>query len=313
VHPCSDRAPDPGATKNHALPLAPQHTQSSTILEAQALGPGNTRQRLLDAAFRAFAENGFHGASIRDICERAGANIATANYHFHGKVRLYKAVVEYACQRIRAPRSLPDEQPARQTPEQKLRAGIQSLFCSLMQQDDSAWLIRLVVRELAEQGPPFDCVAAALGTHAARLEEPLHELLGPHAISDCVHLCALSLVSQCVIFARRNRRSNGCVRSSGRGTPSGAVDRPRCPVRRGGSGTLGGRIGKARPHEKATHEQADAMTTMLVLLAACILVCGWIWQRESSGSRGEDGPRRPPPEKPPRLPNESKPKTGLKP
>lgn len=61
--------------------------------------------------------------------------------------------------------------------------------------------IRLIVRELAEQsGAPGRWVAAALRTHAARLEEALRELLGPHATRDCVHLCALSVVSECVFF-----------------------------------------------------------------------------------------------------------------
>ena len=110
-------------------------------------------------------------------------------------------MLEHACQRIRAPRLLPDEQPARQTPGQKLRAGIQSLFQCLSQESDSPWLIRLIVRELAEQsGGPGRWVAAALRTHASRLEEPLREMLGPRASRDCVHLCALNVVSQCVFF-----------------------------------------------------------------------------------------------------------------
>jgi AcrR family transcriptional regulator len=170
-------------------------------MNTKPIKPISTKQRLLNAGFRAFAERGFHGASIRDICERADANIATANYHFHGKEKLYKAVLEHACQRIRAPRLLPDEQPARQTPGQKLRAGIQSLFQCLSQESDSPWLIRLIVRELAEQsGGPGRWVAAALRTHASRLEEPLREMLGPRASRDCVHLCALNVVSQCVFF-----------------------------------------------------------------------------------------------------------------
>jgi AcrR family transcriptional regulator len=161
----------------------------------------STKQRLLDAAFRVFAEQGFYGATIRHICERADTSIAAVNYHFHGKEKLYKAVLEYACQRIRAQRSLPADRPLRQTPEQKLRTVIQLLFQSLTQESDSPSLIRLLVRELAEQSGGPDCwVAAALRTHAGRLEEPVRELLGPHASRDCIHLCALSVVSQCVFF-----------------------------------------------------------------------------------------------------------------
>ena len=35
-----------------------------------------TRQRLLDAAARLFAEHGFNKVSVRDICKEAGANVA---------------------------------------------------------------------------------------------------------------------------------------------------------------------------------------------------------------------------------------------
>lgn len=51
-----------------------------------------TRQRLLDAAERQFAEHGFDGASLRQISAEASVNLAAANYHFGGKEALYLAV-----------------------------------------------------------------------------------------------------------------------------------------------------------------------------------------------------------------------------
>lgn len=169
-------------------------------MNTKPIKPISTKQRLLDAGFRAFAERGFHGASIRDICERANANIATANYHFHGKEKFYEAVLECAAQRLRAQPSPDDAHSARQTPQERLRTTIESLFESLTREGEPSLLIRLLARELLEQGPAFDRVAAALRTHAARLEEPLREMLGPRASRDCVHLCALNVVSQCVFF-----------------------------------------------------------------------------------------------------------------
>src|SRR5260370_34476329 len=48
-----------------------------------------TRKRLLDAAAAVFAEIGYHRATVRDICARAGVNGALANYHLGDKLELY--------------------------------------------------------------------------------------------------------------------------------------------------------------------------------------------------------------------------------
>jgi len=50
------------------------------------------RDRLLDAAEELFCEHGFEGASIRDIAASADCNIASVNYYFGGKEKLYEEV-----------------------------------------------------------------------------------------------------------------------------------------------------------------------------------------------------------------------------
>jgi AcrR family transcriptional regulator len=57
--------------------------------------PGSdTRERLLNAAERLFAERGFNGVSTRMITEDAGANSAAMHYHFGSKAALIRAVFE---------------------------------------------------------------------------------------------------------------------------------------------------------------------------------------------------------------------------
>ena len=53
-----------------------------------------TRERIIDAAEPLFAESGFDLVSLRDITNRAGANVASVNYHFGSKDNLMAAVVE---------------------------------------------------------------------------------------------------------------------------------------------------------------------------------------------------------------------------
>ena len=52
-----------------------------------------TRQRLLDAAERLFAERGFEATSLRNITAKAHANLAAVNYHFGSKLKLVQEVI----------------------------------------------------------------------------------------------------------------------------------------------------------------------------------------------------------------------------
>jgi AcrR family transcriptional regulator len=53
-----------------------------------------TKEKLLDAAEKLFARQGFHGTSLRDITGAAGVDLALVAYHFGGKKPLFAAVIE---------------------------------------------------------------------------------------------------------------------------------------------------------------------------------------------------------------------------
>ncbi len=59
-----------------------------------------TQIKLIEAAELEFAENGFHGASIRDITSRAEANIAAVNYHFGSKEALFIEMIRFRLEPI---------------------------------------------------------------------------------------------------------------------------------------------------------------------------------------------------------------------
>ena len=63
---------------------------------AEPVDAPDARQRLLEASQAIFADRGFDGAKVRDICKGAGVNIAGINYHFGGKEELYIETVKYA-------------------------------------------------------------------------------------------------------------------------------------------------------------------------------------------------------------------------
>ncbi|MBL4689819.1 MAG: helix-turn-helix transcriptional regulator [Nannocystaceae bacterium] len=54
---------------------------------------GEAADTLLHAGARLFAQRGYEGASVRAICEAAGANVNAISYHFGGKQGLYDAVL----------------------------------------------------------------------------------------------------------------------------------------------------------------------------------------------------------------------------
>lgn len=52
-----------------------------------------TKAKILDAAERLFAEQGFEATSLRAITTEAGTNLAAVNYHFQSKDALIDAVI----------------------------------------------------------------------------------------------------------------------------------------------------------------------------------------------------------------------------
>ena len=57
--------------------------------------PEETRERILQAATKVFADRGFGGARVRLIAQEAGVNVATLSYHFGDKRGLYGTVVQH--------------------------------------------------------------------------------------------------------------------------------------------------------------------------------------------------------------------------
>lgn len=52
------------------------------------------KTRILVAAKKLFAQQGYEGTSVRQICDEAGANISLVSYHFGGKEKVFEALFE---------------------------------------------------------------------------------------------------------------------------------------------------------------------------------------------------------------------------
>ena len=182
------------------------------MLHAHAHDAGSTdqaatRDRLIEAAGEVFAERGFKDATVREICARAGANVAAVNYHFGDKTGLYRALLkaseEYAQEaHPLAMNGIPIHEL---TPRDKLRAFVMIMVERMMAPGKLAWHGRLMAREMVEPTEALDeIVERAIRPKMEFLCQIVREVLGAGATRETVEACARSVVGQILLY-RNNR------------------------------------------------------------------------------------------------------------
>lgn len=182
----------------------PRRRPASPKKTAVGGSPEATRAALLQAATAVFVASGYEQARVRDIAERAGANVAAINYHFGSKEALYLEVLRrQASERIeRYP--LPD--PAQSaTPEAALQAALTMLLSRLLADDQRGFVPKLLMRELLAPSAALPTmVQDVIAPQFRQLSAVVAALLGPRADAATIQRCTFSLVSQCMfyLFAR---------------------------------------------------------------------------------------------------------------
>lgn len=162
----------------------------------------DTRQRVLEAAGEVFAAHGYEKATIRDIVERAGANLNAVNYYFRDKRGLYLALFEHAhavtAQSDREALAGVQGSP----PEQRLQALLRNLLSGFVLRAQKPWQVRLLMRELAEPSWVLDTlIDRFIRPRFEALVSIIRELV-PDGTSELkTRLCAESVVAQVVHLA----------------------------------------------------------------------------------------------------------------
>src|SRR5271157_5556877 len=100
------------------------------------------RDRVLEVACELFAEAGFHGTHSREICKRAGTNVAGICYHFQSKEGLYQAVLMEAGRRLSNCNNDLAACCAHLPPDQRLLNLTESLLQKLSER--RAWIAKLL-------------------------------------------------------------------------------------------------------------------------------------------------------------------------
>lgn len=160
-----------------------------------------TRTRLIDAAGEMFAEFGFHHTTVRQICQRAGANVAAVNYHFRDKTGLYTEVVRQSMRaaKLDAVRAAFDQNLP---PEEILRAVIKARLESLRSLDLGDWHFRIFAHELAKPSPAMNVVVnEAIRPLYSRMCQLIGNMLGLPVEHEKTRLCAHSIIGQILFYA----------------------------------------------------------------------------------------------------------------
>lgn len=160
----------------------------------------DTAHRVVEAAGPIFAEKGYEAATVREICSRAGVNLASVNYHFGDKQQLYLDTVTLA-HTLLLEEVPPAQWPPDASPQQKLAAFIHAMLTRMLGQRQLGWQVRLLVREMLD--PTIACkplVRDFIRPQLNQLLEILDDLLPAHVDEQRRYQAAFSVVGQCLHY-----------------------------------------------------------------------------------------------------------------
>ncbi|HZF78593.1 MAG TPA: CerR family C-terminal domain-containing protein [Rubrivivax sp.] len=154
--------------------MDPRHATTS-FAAAHAVVSEDTRDRLLLAALRLFANQGYAQTSTRELAEAASVNVAAISYYFGDKAGLYRAV----CTRAVGP---PEADIARfsdpaLTLGEVLRGFYEGFLQPLREGDIASLCMKLHMREMLE---PTGLGDRALIAGIQPVHDKLTELLAAH-------------------------------------------------------------------------------------------------------------------------------------
>lgn len=162
-------------------------------------GTADARSRLVMSALRLFADKGYEGATTREICDAAGANISSIRYYFGDKAGLYRAAFT---------------EPMGDTPcganlaaygELELPEALKLLFRDFLEPlkrgEETRLVMKLHFREMIEPtGVWQQEIDAEIKPQHEALVGMLTRHLGLSAIDLDVHRLAFSIIGMAVHF-----------------------------------------------------------------------------------------------------------------
>ena len=158
-----------------------------------------TRDRIIQAAGPIFAELGYDGATVRQICKAAEVNVASIKYYFGDKKSLYIETIKLA-RLMRAERYPFPDWSDETSPEEKLYDFVSALLRRLTSMQNAPWQVNLLMRELIKPDdacrivvkeyfqPMFEAMLSIVDQLVKRpLSETERMKIGFSIIGQCLH------------------------------------------------------------------------------------------------------------------------------
>jgi AcrR family transcriptional regulator len=175
---------------------------SRPALRRSKLKPAEpTRDKLIEAAGHVFAERGYRAATIREICRRAGANVASVNYTFGDKMGLYTEVLRHS---LRAAQSsdLNESIDASLSAEEVIRGVIRARLMSLCKEDRPDWHVRLVMHECSHPTPAMGRVVdEGMRRKYEHVRRAVSEIIGLPPEHETTRLSVNSIIGQILFYS----------------------------------------------------------------------------------------------------------------
>ncbi len=165
-----------------------------------------TRERILKAAERLFADRGYEATSVRAIVAKARVNQAAINYHFAGKDGLYREVLRMAFHAL-TEHQLSHAQETKAMPrEEALHEFVRHQLRPLLKRDGLSRHLRIFNWEAVRPTAVYRKLVSEEAAPFMGLAVDLVRRFLPDADQQTLTVAAVRLIGQCSIFVRNREQ-----------------------------------------------------------------------------------------------------------
>jgi AcrR family transcriptional regulator len=165
-----------------------------------------TRERIMKAAERLFADRGYEGTSIRAIVAKARVNQAAINYHFAGKDGLYREVLRAAFRALTQDHMAHVEETRGMSRERALSEFVRRQLRPLIARDELSRHLRIFNWEAVQPTPVFRKLVSEEAVPFMGVAVELVRRFLPDVDQRTLTIAAVWLIGQCSVFVRNREQ-----------------------------------------------------------------------------------------------------------